>query len=455
MIVYYKGDRIETLLVSTGRMDPGKIDRETSAGCFLSGLHRVDFSTQGLRYDFVSQYDVGKLLHQIPYSSDGRKDFAQGKAYLGSKASHACIRIQDEPGEQNGLNAYWLWTHLPYRTRIIILDDPEERAAEKARLSGSSPVNAYESMFAGQNDPENVIVLTFGGDIFPVYTEDSNGFDAVLKEKGPGYYFERLQEIFGKDDLTCVSLGCALKEDPSGEDPYRKTRWRGVPPYAEIFKKGSVEMVSLGNDHLYDFSQSGYASTVDALENKVFWTGKDHRQTAGIKGCIFGFSTISQQDYLADTKVIGREIRSLRDAGCDYVIIQCHWGNEGDGKHGKLQEAMARTCAREGADLVIGYQPYAVQGIFQIEGMPVIWSLGCLLRDNSVRQKTYDALAVQVLFDSGNKEKKPVIRLIPLQSSSSAAEGKNDYRPVPAEKEDSGHIMNLIQTDTGFRIPLE
>lgn len=455
MTVYCKGERIETLLVSTGRMDPGKFDRETSAGCFLSGLHRVDFSTQGLKYDFVIQYDGGNLLHQIPYSSDGKKDFTQGKAYLGSKASHACIRIQDKPGEQNGINAYWLWTHLPYRTRIIILDDPEERAAEKARLSGCTPVKAYGSLFARKNDQENKIVLTFAGDIFPVFTEESNGFDAVYSEKGAGYHFERLQEIFGKDDLTCMSLGCALKEDPSGEDPYRRNRWRGMPSYAEIFEEGSVEMVSLGNDHLYDFTQSGYDSTVDALENKVFWTGKDHRQIVRIKGCVFGFSTVSQQDYLADTAVISREIRSLRDSGCDYVIMQCHWGNEGDGKHGKLQEAMARACAREGADLVIGYLPYAVQGIFQIEGMPVVWSLGSLLRDNSVRQKTYDTLAVQVLFDYVNKEKKPVIRLIPLQSSSSAAQGENDYRPSPAEKEESEHIMNLIQTDTGFRIPFK
>lgn len=452
MTVYRKGERIETLLVSTGRMDPGKFDRETSAGCFLSGLHRVDFSTQGLKYDFVIQYDGGNLLHQIPYSSDGRKDFTQGKAYLGSKASHACIRIQDKPGEQNGINAYWLWTHLPYRTRIIILDDPEERAAEKARLSGSTPVDAYGSLLVQQNNQENTIVLTFAGDIFPVFTEDSNGFDAVHSEKGAGYHFERLQEIFGKDDLTCVSLGCALKEDPSGEDTFRRTRWRGMPSYAEMFEEGSVEMVSLGNDHLYDFTQSGYDSTVDALENKVFWTGKDHRQTAEIKGRVFGFSTVSQQDYLADTAVISREVRSLRDSGCDYVIMQCHWGNERDGKHGKLQEAMARTCAREGADLVIGYQPYAVQGIFRIEGMPVVWGLGSLLRDNSVRQKTYDTLAVQVLFDSVNKEKRPVIRLIPLLSSSSAAQGENDYRPAPAEKDDSERILNLIQADTGFRI---
>ena len=134
LTLYREGKKIETLQVSTGKMERGHYDRETSAGCFLTGLHRVDFSTQGSRYDYVIQYDGGNLLHQIPYSSDGRKDFTRGKNVLGQKASHACIRIQDEPGEENGINAYWIWTHIPYRTKVIILDDPEERRAEKERL---------------------------------------------------------------------------------------------------------------------------------------------------------------------------------------------------------------------------------------------------------------------------------------------------------------------------------
>ena len=138
LTLYHHGQRIERLLVSTGKMDKGHYDRETSAGCFLTGLHRVDFSTQGSKYDFVIQYDGGNLLHQIPYSSDGRRDFTKGKTGLGQKASHACIRIQDEPGEENGINAYWIWTHIPYRTRVIILDDPEERRAEKQRLESGN-----------------------------------------------------------------------------------------------------------------------------------------------------------------------------------------------------------------------------------------------------------------------------------------------------------------------------
>ena len=127
MDVFYRGKRIDTLAVSTGRPEPKHPEQETAAGSFLTGYHRVDFSTNGKKYDYVIQYDGGNLLHQIPYEwGKDKKDFSLGRGYLGAKASHACIRIQSEPGE-NGINAYWIWTHIPYRTRVLILDDPDER----------------------------------------------------------------------------------------------------------------------------------------------------------------------------------------------------------------------------------------------------------------------------------------------------------------------------------------
>ena len=64
------------------------------------------------------------MIHQIPYRwGNGKKDFSPGAADLGQKASHGCIRVQAEPTAKEGLNAYWLWTHIPFQTRVIILDD--------------------------------------------------------------------------------------------------------------------------------------------------------------------------------------------------------------------------------------------------------------------------------------------------------------------------------------------
>ena len=129
LTVFFNGERLDTLQVSTGMPEKNHLDQETAAGVFLTGYHRVDFSTNGKKFDYVIQYDGGNMMHQIPHRwGTGKKDFSVGRDVLGQKASHACIRVQAEPGE-SGINAYWLWTHLPYHTRIIILDDPEERHA--------------------------------------------------------------------------------------------------------------------------------------------------------------------------------------------------------------------------------------------------------------------------------------------------------------------------------------
>ena len=456
MTVFHQGKRIETLLISTGRMEQGKYDQETSAGSFLTGFHRVDFSTQGLKYDFVIQYDGGNLLHQIPYSSDGKKDFTKGRAYLGTKASHACIRIQADPGPLNGLNAYWLWTHLPYHTRIIILDDPDERESELSRLSGGPPTEKEWKSFAFSKVSDKGIILTFAGDIYAGSTEETfgnaAGFDAFFNRYGAKYPLEGLQEIFKNDDLTCVSLACVLKEDRWGENRYRTPRLRGLPGYSEMFSSGSIELISLGDDHLLDYSRQGYDKTSEVLGKVSAWAGENHPQVIRIQNHLFGFCTCREQDYLKDIGIIERGIRSLHDAGCEYVIVLCHWGNEKEEKHGKLQEAMARACARAGADLVIGYHPAHVQGIDEIDGMPVAYSLGRLISSGSFRPQTYDTLAVQAIFDPDQPDNQPKIILIPLLSSSLASENVNDFRPVPAGAEETDRIMKQIQKDTGFRI---
>ena len=69
------------------------------------------------------QYDGGNMIHQIPYWwKDGLKDFSAGAEALGTKASHGCIRVQAEPSGLAGINAYWLWTHIPFGSRVIILE---------------------------------------------------------------------------------------------------------------------------------------------------------------------------------------------------------------------------------------------------------------------------------------------------------------------------------------------
>ena len=192
LTLFREGKIVDTLLVSTGRMTKGELYQETAAGSFLTDEHMSDYSTNGLKYDFVIRYDGGNLLHQIPYawSESGKKEMNPGEMYLGTKASHACIRIQEKPGA-SGLNAYWFWTHLPYHTRVIVLDDPEEREKLETLVTGNTPDLTEGLKQAWQVEPETgdrSVTITFGGDAVlggrESYYGLAEGLPAFLEKEG-------------------------------------------------------------------------------------------------------------------------------------------------------------------------------------------------------------------------------------------------------------------------------
>ncbi len=469
LTVYRNGEKLDTLLVSTGRMEPGELYQETAAGSFLTGLHRVDYSTNGLKYDFVIQYDGGNLLHQIPYAwGEEKRDFSAGAPYLGCKASHACIRVQAMPGE-GGLNAYWLWTHLPYHTRLIILDDPEEREKEKTLITGTTPdympdLLADSSLENPAGDGNTTVTLTFGGDAVLGGRENYWGREdslmALLSKEGQDYPFSGLKSVFAADDLTCVNLECVLKADKTGEDTTKTWRFRGLPEYAEALPRGSVELVNIANNHTIDYGEEGMAATLQALQDQAAICGNGKIAVIDLKGHLFGFGGCRETTYVQDQEIIRRDIEAMRAAGCEIVIYQCHWGKEYSEAHNAMQEAMARACVRAGADLVIGHHPHVVQGVDLLSGVPVIYSLGNLMFGGTIDLTTYDGLLAQVTFDFSNEESdqktdqkmEARVRLLPILTSGAAAEGRNDYRPVLAQGEDRIRILKTVQRDTPFAI---
>ena len=462
LAVYYRGEKVDTLLVSTGRMEKNELYQETAAGSFLTGLHRSDYSTNGKKYDYVIQYDGGNLLHQIPYYwGEGKKDFSAGKPYLGTKASHACIRIQAEPGD-GGVNAYWIWTNIPYHTRIIILDDPEERKSEKALLKESVTYDPDSNLVDDATEHEETLKavsrvnLTFGGDCVlggreNYFRRNDSLIGKVLSE--PDFHpFAKLQSVFEADDITCVNLECVLKDDSNGEDMSKAWRFRGPAAYADYLKTGFVEMVNLANNHTMDYGPEGYSATLDALQGYTDYCGNGHLRVIQVCGHRIGFGGCREAVFLKNPETIEEEIRLLRKMGAEWIVYQCHWGTEYAEHRTVLQEAMARACVRAGANLVVGHHPHTVQGIDVIDGVPIIYSLGNLCFGGTIDVATFDGLLLRAEIAFSENSVTTELKLIPVLTSSSSHQGINDYMPVIAQGEDKDRILRRIQKDTSFTL---
>ena len=460
MKVYERGKLLGTVSISTGLIAKERLIRETAAGSFLTADRVSPFqSDNGYRCEYAIRYDGGNLIHQIGYKRvSGKRDFSVQREQIGSKASQGCVRVSDLPGEA-GINAYWLYTHLPCGTRVLILDDPEQREMQKIAagiLPDSPPAAAVEPPALREGETE--LVLTVGGDVVlgtrEAWWKREDAFPAYLYRYGDAYPFRNLQTIFSQDDMTFVNLECVLKADAAGENKEKEYRFRGLPEWTDVLTEAGIEQVSVANNHYIDYGSAGREATRAALEaGNVVYSGFEYLHIWEQDGRKIGFAGCRETVYKQDPDVLGRDIRRLKDAGCDVILYTCHWGKEYATGHNALQTQIAAAAAAAGADIVVGGHPHVVQGIGTVGNVPVIYSLGNLIFGGTIEMSTFDGMLarIRLRFDE-NGYVGCGIELIPVLTSSGAKEGINDYCPVIAEGEDRVRILEKVQADTPFSL---
>ena len=455
--VFHEGKIIDTLLVSTGKAEKNKLYQETSAGCFLTGYHRVNFSMNGKKYDYVIQYDGGNLLHQTPYDwGQYKKDFTLGRGYLGAKASHACIRIQAEPG-RGGINAYWLFTHIPYHTRVIILDDPDERKAESEMLrrTEKSEMNQASLHYteANEKNDDQTVILTFGGCLIPGGNDSFNhrkeSFSAFVSKQGYDIPFSRIRSVFAEDDLTCVSLICPIG-DTADHDPNDRKTMSASPGMEELFRDASIELIQMTDDQLVDVKTNSYQYTAETLKSYAKILERGQTSTVMLKGHLFGFAGCSELQYLADPGLIDRLVSELKEMACERIIFLTSWGEDRNSTHSIIQEAMAHRCARAGADLIVGNHRGVIQGIDYFEDTPVAYSLGNLLDGStSAKPKKQEGILLQVLFSFESQSETCSLSIIPILPYGDSKDQNNEYCPsAEMPQADTQRIIKTIWQDT-------
>ena len=143
MYVFQEGKLLSTLLVSTGFYNPKKKNpwNETPAGEFLmvSWTGRLTLKDEEGEANMLCENAIrindGILIHEVPKvprtdsSGNTTWSYTRCERYLGEKASHGCIRVQQKKTPE-GINDEWLWKHLSNGskkgqdfTKVIIWDD--------------------------------------------------------------------------------------------------------------------------------------------------------------------------------------------------------------------------------------------------------------------------------------------------------------------------------------------
>ena len=460
LTVYEAGRKLGIMSISTGLMEKNKLFQETRAGAFLTQDRQLQFSDEGFIYDYAIRIDGGNLIHQVGYKLvSGGQDYSLQLSELGAKASHGCVRVDSRTSPQ-GLDAWWLFTHLPRNTKVLVLDDPAARQMLLAQI-GATPTPRPTSVPTQAPSPTPVppenaqVKLTFMGDCVIGSEEKSRklpiSFDSYVAQKGFAWPFSAVQEILSRDDLSVINFEGVLKDNTRDREPNKQHWFRGPSSFTQVLAEGSIELAGLANNHVSDYGAAGRKSTRQALDGAGIPNfGYSRLHIFEKDGIRVGFGGIRETTFKQDKGIPAREIAELKSQGAHFVVYTCHFGEEYQPVNG-LQREMARAVIDAGANIVVGAHSHTVQGIERYRQGLIVYSLGNFVFGGNLELSTFDGLMAGLTLDFKHQQLTGAkLTLIPVLTS--GIQPANDFRPVIAQGEDKARILTAIQAQSEMTI---
>ena len=265
------------------------------------------------------------------------------------------------------------------------------------------------------------------------------------QQNDPAYFFENVEPIFSADDLTIVNLEGPL----TTATVFRESQTyciSGDPAYVEALTAGSVEAVSMANNHLMDYYEAGRDDTVAAVEGAgIVYAFNDRVGIYETKGIRIGLISVNVIGYGSGVeKFIKKGMEELKEQQANLILVNCHWGVERENVPEDYARRLGKNCIDWGADLVIGHHPHVIQGIEQYNGKYIVYSLGNFCFGGNRNPADKDCIIFQQTFrfKDGELLEDTSAGIIPCSVSS--VTNRNDYKPTPAEGEAYERILGRM-----------
>ena len=235
----------------------------------------------------------------------------------------------------------------------------------------------------------------------------STSLNAYYESYGADYFFQNVRSIFQKDDLSIVNMEGTLTDETAREA--KTFAFKAPAKYAAILSGSSIV--------------------------KIF-------KVKGIKVGVTGIYELA--DHQKRASQVKKNIKALKKAGAQIIIVNFHWGIEKQYTPDENQKALAHLAIDEGADLVIGHHPHVLEGIEKYNGKYICYSLGNFCFGGNSTPGDTDSMIVQqtFTFHKGNLKKSSKLNIIPCSITSSS--GYNDYCPVPLTGDEKQRVLDKI-----------
>ncbi len=244
----------------------------------------------------------------------------------------------------------------------------------------------------------------------------------IKENQDQKYPFLEVSDLIGQADIAFGNLECPIT--PGRNINLFEMVFRADPESVNGLKYAGFDILSLANNHIFNFGQEGLTDTFSYLEKAnidYIGAGKNKQEAHNFKmlevnGIKFAFLayadsifsyTFSQTEEsqpsiaLMDVVQMKKDIFSIKNQA-DFIIVSMHSGIEYVSQPNAKQIEFAHAAVDTGADLVIGHHPHVVQKMEQYKGGYIFYSLGNFIFDQMWSRETRESVIAKIVFGENN-----------------------------------------------------
>jgi len=255
---------------------------------------------------------------------------------------------------------------------------PSALSPSASQAPSSAPVSSASAA------AEAPVRLAFVGDIALNYSI-ADDLEALQAGKAPkdveaGFPFAGVAARLRAADLAVGNLECVISK--KGKVSTWHKPFRGPLVGVDAILASGIDIVSVANNHSWDFGADGFFDMLESLDRKkLAVVGRGYRQelphepekalVREVRGSRVGFVGF----YLADDEDLARDVAAAAKEA-DIVVAYFHWGREKQSDVTPEQRRQARAAIDAGADLVVGSHVHVMQPTEVYRGKLVAYGLG-------------------------------------------------------------------------------
>lgn len=272
------------------------------------------------------------------------------------------------------------------------------------------PTVSVASPLPPVSTPAKIHTLLFAGDVML-----SRSVGAKIRASGDFRFpFLRIASTTRTADIAFANLEGPISD--RGENQGSIYSFRADPRTVEGLSYAGFDVLSLANNHMFDWGQDALSQTVDLLHTagiRTVGAGNDETEANapaildldGTKVGFLAYTTLLPESFEAQGEIPGishrgrvsveSAVRALRK-DVDLLFVSVHWGNEYEEVSSDTQRVFGHALIDAGADLVVGHHPHVAEEVERYKNGWIAYSLGNFVFDQNFSEETMQGLLLRV-----------------------------------------------------------